>query len=864
MKTQLQQMFHRVIRTHSLGWIVITLGLIALALGVSSGAQAQKETREENFWESTAGPYGIMLWSSLVTQDGTYYGGSGLGRIYRKLPSEDRWEIVKEMSSDILAFYEHGGRIYSGGPSMIYSADNGDTWAQVEGFPTDVQVRYIAENKLGELLVGTDRGIYRGVPGKNGETDWQFRELTTKYGSFVFTVCLDPVTGSVYAGSGRGIYRSDDDGDTWTSMGLDETANSIMGLAVSAVGDVYAGTSEGGMMIHRANDPDPKGWMPTTNAEMSSPVRRVSIVNGTEIFVSVTSLGLYHSSNAGVDWEKLLPYDSRGGTYLDPVTGRVITGTSQGFWTSRPPQEGPMVYQQIGIPLDVSRIYSFQSKIAVIADENRVIYRSEDRGETWTRKLSNGEGIVTCYAEKENKDIFVGMDGGITGKPWIQAEIFIESENQRGWWSIGFPDVVTQITDVLVTSKDSVYVGTDAGLYYIDSREYGSKRRSIIANNVTILDLAEDRAGNIYAATDKGLYISSDDGATWPTLVLGNTRVLELAMDGDHILAATSKGLYDIAPDRTAVLLPVGTVGTINSVTVDDHSHVYATAADGVYYAESRADVWAHQESGVESYDYWRLHTIDNMAYVTTNIGFYKHAYADLAEVNLEGLGAFSFNNTAHGATATTTPAGLPVKILYNGVEGAPVQGGSYQVIAIVDDENYAGRKQGRITISKIEATVALSGLGTYFYNGSPFSATATTTPPGLPVVMTYKDKEVPPVEIGEYYVKAVIDHPSYYGEAGGDLVIQDPIMGTEDAENGLVRVYPVPTRKGITVESGVDKIRSITVYNTLGKPIDQVSLATPVNRHVLETAAYPPGVLVVMITTDNHHRVVKRAELIR
>jgi hypothetical protein len=512
----------------------------------------------------------------------------------------------------------------------------------------------------------------------------------------------------------------------------------------------------------------------------------------------------------------------------------------------------------------VTEIYSFQSRIAVIADQRRGLYLSDDRGETWTQKLYNGEGYLTCYAEKENKDIYIGCQGGFTNTPWIQAEIFIESENRRGWWSIGFPTVVTAISDVLITSKDSVYVGTDAGLYYIDSREYGAKRRSLIAGNVTILKLAEDRDGHIYAATDKGLYISSDDGATWPTPLLANTRVLDLAMDGDHVFAATSKGLYDIAPDGTASLLPVGPEGTINSVTADDHHHVYATVADGVYYAESRADEWNPNQSGVETYDYGRLHTIDNMAYVTTNVGFYKHAYADLAEINLSNLGIFSFNGAAHPAIATTTPAGLPVKILYNGQENVPLAGGSYQVTAIVEDDQYAGRRQGRITINKIVATVALSGLGTYFYNGSPFTVTATTIPAGLPVIIRYGKNEQAPVEIGEYYVSATIDHPSYYGEAGGDIVIQDPIMGTEDPENKLMKVYPVPTRKGITVESDAGKILSITVYNTLGKPVDQVSFAMPVNRHELQTTAYPPGLLVVMITTDKHTRVVKRAELIR
>jgi len=820
-------------------------------------------TQAQDFWQNTGGPYGIALWSSLVTQDGTYYGGSGQGKIYRKLPGQDKWTIVYSTGSTVLAFYEHQSKVYSGGNSLICSADQGNTWSPVEGFPSE-EVRDIMANKLGELLVATGSGIYRGVSQKDGTTEWQLKTFKSNYGSFTFSLCLDPTSGTVYAGAGRGVYRSEDDGETWISMGLDDSANSAMGLAVSAAGDVYAGTSEGGVLIHRANDPDPKGWIAAGNGEVSgAQVRKMSIINGTEIFASIASpAGLYHSADHGATWQKVLSYDSRGGTFLDPVTNRFITGTSVGIWAA--PASGSLAYQQIGIPLDVTRIYSYQSRIAVLGDGSRGVYLSDDRGATWTPKINNGEGIVTCYAERANQDVFVGMTGGFLGAPWIQAEIYIEADQQRGWWSIGFPKVVTQISDVLVTSKDSVYVATDAGMYYIDSREYGAKRRSVIAGNANILTLEEGPDGKIYAATDRGLYISSDDGATWAEPLLANTRVLELALDDDHVLAATSKGLYDIAPGGVATLLPVGPAGTINSVTADDHGHLYATADDGVYYAESRTATWAHQEQGIAGYDYWRLHTVDNRAYVTTNVGFYQHVYADLAQVHLSGLGNFAFNNTTHTATATTVPAGLPVKLLYNGQEQPPVQGGYYHVTAVVKDEVYAGRASGRIIVDKIPATVRLSGLGTHYYNGNPFPATATTEPAGLPVVVTYTDKTALPVEIGEYYVKATINHPSYYGEAAGDLVIQDPIMGVEDPENKLLKVYPVPTRKNITIESSMDKIRSVTVYNTLGKPVDQITFTTPVSHHDLQTATYPAGILVVMITTDNHTRIIKRAELIR
>ena len=75
--------------------------------------------------------------------------------------------------------------------------------------------------------------------------------------------------------------------------------------------------------------------------------------------------------------------------------------------------------------------------------------------------------------------------------------------------------------------------------------------------------------------------------------------------------------------------------------------------------------------------------------------------------------------------------------------------------------------------VNKAAATVTLSNL-TQEYTGTGISATVTTVPPGLDVVVTYNGSETLPVDYGTYAVIALVDDPSYAGSASDDLVITD------------------------------------------------------------------------------------------
>jgi hypothetical protein len=112
------------------------------------------------------------------------------------------------------------------------------------------------------------------------------------------------------------------------------------------------------------------------------------------------------------------------------------------------------------------------------------------------------------------------------------------------------------------------------------------------------------------------------------------------------------------------------------------------------------------------------------------------------ATVTLGSLMA-TYTATSRAATAITAPAGLTVNLAYNGSPTAPIAAGSYAVVATINDADYQGSATGTLVISKASASVTLSNL-MQTYTGSPLAVTATTSPSGLTIGLTYNGSITP------------------------------------------------------------------------------------------------------------------------
>ena len=145
------------------------------------------------------------------------------------------------------------------------------------------------------------------------------------------------------------------------------------------------------------------------------------------------------------------------------------------------------------------------------------------------------------------------------------------------------------------------------------------------------------------------------------------------------------------------------------------------------------------------------------------------------ATVSLGGL-AQAYDGTAKSATASTSPAGLTVALTYNGSTTAPIAAGSYTVVGTINDSNFTGSATGTLVIAEAiiaptGATISLGRLAQTF-DGTPKTATTSTSPANLTVALTYSGSPIAPTIAGSYTVVATITDPKYSGRTTGTLVI--------------------------------------------------------------------------------------------
>lgn len=105
------------------------------------------------------------------------------------------------------------------------------------------------------------------------------------------------------------------------------------------------------------------------------------------------------------------------------------------------------------------------------------------------------------------------------------------------------------------------------------------------------------------------------------------------------------------------------------------------------------------------------------------------------ATVTLSNL-SLVYNGAGRVPTATTVPAGLPVSFTYNGSAAAPVNAGTYEVIATISASNYTGADTATFTIQKATQTINLGATPDKTVGSDPFKVTVNATS-GLPVTLS-------------------------------------------------------------------------------------------------------------------------------
>jgi photosystem II stability/assembly factor-like uncharacterized protein len=305
------------------------------------------------------------------------------------------------------------------------------------------------------------------------------------------------------------------------------------------------------------------------------------------------------------DWSPV-GADERDYDIPDPVDPDIVYGSGLGGrlsrWNARNGEVqniSPWPVVTYGVrPTAVKYRYTWITPIAVsrvppypLYQGAQVLFRSEDRGAHWrtvspdlsARKAGArgcdgelaaakardcGYGVIFSIAlsPRDNREIWVGTDDGLVrmtrdaGATWVD----VTPRGVPAWAKIVTVDVGP--------TPGSAYVAVDNHRQddftprAFRTRDYGATWTAITAGlpageYVTVVRADPARDGLLYAGTDRGVYLSFDDGAQWRSLRRNLPTVLVtdlLVHDRDLIVGTMGRAIWvldDVTPLRQAAAI---------------------------------------------------------------------------------------------------------------------------------------------------------------------------------------------------------------------------------------------------------------------------------------------------------------------
>jgi len=322
---------------------------------------------------------------------------------------------------------------------------------------------------------------------------------------------------TLYAGAEGGVFKSDDQGSTWTSASAGLTDRLVRSLFLDPRNPrtLYAGTWNGRVKVSTDGG---ASWLDRSRGLPPHEVRAVAVdpANPHRLYAGLPD-GVFVSTDRGEQW---LPAGQLPGTLqcmaVDPEhPGVLYAGTSEnGLFKSVDSGAGWFTLNTV-FTNAVALAIPPRSPGTIYSISLGKVYRTEDGGTTWVyADAYRDPSMARCLAvdPKDTREVYVGLADGLyksvdARRSWARSD--------AGLAPVDVSCVTIDALDtrrVYACSGSDVFVSVDAGL------TWGRRSRIADGTGAGILTLVSDpKDGSVfYASTfDGGLYKTTDAGDHW-------------------------------------------------------------------------------------------------------------------------------------------------------------------------------------------------------------------------------------------------------------------------------------------------------------------------------------------------------------
>ncbi|NOU45633.1 MAG: T9SS type A sorting domain-containing protein [Bacteroidales bacterium] len=358
-------------------------------------------------------------------------------------------------------------------------------------------------------------------------------------------------SGGVFA---KGVFRSADHGANWTTVnnGLSNVGmgKDIYALAVSG-SYIVASTGQG---IYRTAD-NGDNWSVCDYSGTYVPNAFYSI--GSDLLAGGSS-GLYVSTDNGLTW----------------------ASQNEGFQGISPPS--------------VPEIQSFVMNGTTLytGTNQKGIFRSTNNGLTWTT-VNGGLGTPSQLSQRnfnslvfENGDIFAGTFG---------QGVFRLRDNGNNWTNEvnGLPNFQSKYIRSILIKDSYVYITTLTGLYRSElAGTISWTLQDITPSDLNLVKLFGS-GSDIFASTERGVCISTDNTATWTTSFDGmlGLNATVYSAGGTDLFAATS-GVGNGYFYRSSDFGESWDMGNMVGAPYPFNGYLFLWKAEGIFRSADNGETW--------------------------------------------------------------------------------------------------------------------------------------------------------------------------------------------------------------------------------------------------------------------------------